>query len=304
MMSRFLFQLLILLFTSNLLWGFEVVPLRDPVMDQVGVLSQSSKNELNQLIKTFYKNDLGQLAVLIVPNLQGEAIESVAIQVYDSWKLGSEKKDDGVLILISIQDRRSRIEVGQGFEGDLTDLESKRIIDYLMTPSFKQGDFYTGLRAAILRIIKVIAKDKINDGDLNLKIQDSENQNNYSTNQSDNASQASSKISKLVQNFGIIGLVVIIFLGLWFFIYVVLNFLIFILNSFLFIAKPLGIQKKYIQYISFAISVLILFKILKLIIEIAAASSRGGHGGGGYSSGGGYSGGGGRSSGGGASGGW
>jgi uncharacterized protein len=87
-----------------------------------------------------------QLQVWIVSSLQGEPIESVSIRATDAWKLGTSKDDRGALLLIAVEDRRSRLEVGQGLEGDITDLQSNRIVDGTLRNAFRDGRFYEGLR--------------------------------------------------------------------------------------------------------------------------------------------------------------
>jgi len=85
-----------------------------------------------------------------------EAIEQYAIRVVDAWKLGRAEPDDGALLLVAVQDRALRIEVGRGLEGALTDLAANRIIDETITPRFREGDFAGGISAGVDRMIQVI----------------------------------------------------------------------------------------------------------------------------------------------------
>ncbi len=94
--------------------------------------------------------------MLIVPTTQPEAIEQYSIRVVDAWKLGREKPDDGALLLVAMQDRALRIEVGRGLEGALTDLVANRIIDETITPRFREGDFAGGIAAGVERMIAVV----------------------------------------------------------------------------------------------------------------------------------------------------
>ena len=93
--------------------------------------------------------------MLIVPTTQPEDIAQYSIRVVEKWKIGREKVDDGVLVLIAKDDRKLRIEVGYGLEGAIPDLYAKRIISEVISPKFKQGDFYGGLRCWAL--IKLLA---------------------------------------------------------------------------------------------------------------------------------------------------
>ncbi|MBN23281.1 MAG: hypothetical protein CL678_18495 [Bdellovibrionaceae bacterium] len=137
----------------------EIPSLTSPVIDQAGMLTSEFSQRLRGILYQL-KNEKGtQVVVLTIPSLDGESIEGFSIRVVDQWKLGSEKKDDGVLLLISRGDRKLRIEVGQGLEGILTDLKSKRIIDYDITPFFKAGDIEGGVLNGVLSIIKTVQPD-------------------------------------------------------------------------------------------------------------------------------------------------
>ena len=94
--------------------------------------------------------------MLIVPTTKPEEIEQYSIRVVDAWKLGREKPDDGALLLVAMQDRTLRIEVGRGLEGALTDLVANRIIDETITPRFREGDFAGGIAAGVERMIAVV----------------------------------------------------------------------------------------------------------------------------------------------------
>ena len=99
--------------------------------------------------------------MLIVPTTGEETIEQFSIRVAEAWKIGRKKIDDGALLVIAKNDRHLRIEVGYGLEGALTDATSRRIIDEVITPKFKAGDFAGGVRAGIERMIGVIDGEKL-----------------------------------------------------------------------------------------------------------------------------------------------
>ena len=92
----------------------------------------------------------------MVPTTLPEGIEQYALRVAEQWKLGRKKVDDGVILVVAKEDRTVRIEVGYGLEGALSDIVSKRIISEVVTPYFRQGDFYGGISAGIDRMIHVI----------------------------------------------------------------------------------------------------------------------------------------------------
>jgi uncharacterized protein len=126
------------------------------VTDQTGTLSAADISSLDQKLAAFETRKGSQIAVLIVPTTQPEDIAQYSIRVVEQWKLGRKSVDDGVLLLVAKDDRRLRIEVGYGLEGALPDATANRIINEIITPKFKQGDFAGGIDAGVERIIKVI----------------------------------------------------------------------------------------------------------------------------------------------------
>lgn len=126
------------------------------VTDLTGTLSAEQRTTLETKLQGYEAQKGSQIAVLLVPSTQPETIEQYSIRVVEQWKLGREKVDDGVLLLIAKDDRALRIEVGYGLEGVLPDVIAKRIIAEVITPPFKQGDFYGGINAGVTRIMAVI----------------------------------------------------------------------------------------------------------------------------------------------------
>jgi uncharacterized protein len=133
-----------------------VPPLTGRVVDQTGTLSSGDIDRLTQTLKNLELRKGSQVAVLIVPTTQPETIEQFSIRVADAWKIGRKKIDDGALFVVAKDDRRLRIEVGYGLEGALNDVTVKRIIDEIITPKFRSGDFAGGISAGVDRIIGVI----------------------------------------------------------------------------------------------------------------------------------------------------
>jgi uncharacterized protein len=126
------------------------------VVDQTMTLSQDEQASLDKTLRDFEARKGSQIAVLIVPTTAPESIEQFSIRVAEAWKIGRKKVDDGAILLVAKDDRKLRIEVGYGLEGALTDVTSKRIIDEIITPRFKAGDFAGGITAGVNQIIKVI----------------------------------------------------------------------------------------------------------------------------------------------------
>jgi uncharacterized protein len=133
-----------------------VPPLQSRVTDTTGTLTAGQQSELDSKLASFEQRKGAQIALLIVPTTQPEAIEQYSIRVVDDWKLGREKEDDGVLLLVALQDRALRIEVGRGLEGALPDATANRIIDETIKPLFRQGDIFGGVSAGLTRIMQVV----------------------------------------------------------------------------------------------------------------------------------------------------
>ena len=145
-----------------LCWAFAaaadvaVPPLVGRVVDQTGTLSSGDVASLQQTLKDFEARKGSQIAVLIVPTTAPETIEQYSLRVAEIWKIGRKKIDDGAVLVVAKDDRKLRIEVGYGLEGALTDVTSKRIIDEVITPRFRSGDFAGGISSGVDRIIRVI----------------------------------------------------------------------------------------------------------------------------------------------------
>ncbi|MBI5128820.1 MAG: YgcG family protein [Rhodopseudomonas palustris] len=131
------------------------------VVDQTGTLTPEATARLEQKLKDFEARKGSQIAVLLVPTTQPEAIEQFAIRVAEAWKIGRKKVDDGAILLVAKNDRKLRIEVGYGLEGALNDVTAKRIIDEIITPRFKNSDFSGGIEAGVDRMIGVIDGEKL-----------------------------------------------------------------------------------------------------------------------------------------------
>jgi uncharacterized protein len=133
-----------------------VPPLSGRVVDQTATLSSSEVASLDQTLKNFEARKGSQIAVLIVPTTTPEAIEQYSIRVAEAWKIGRRKIDDGAILVVAKNDRKLRIEVGYGLEGALTDVTTKRIIDEIITPKFRSGDFAGGISSGVDQIIRVV----------------------------------------------------------------------------------------------------------------------------------------------------
>jgi len=133
-----------------------VPPLTGRVVDQTGTLSTSDIASLTRTLSDLETRKGSQVAVLLVPTTAPETIEQYSIRVAEAWKIGRKRVDDGALLVIAKDDHKLRIEVGYGLEGALNDVTARRIIDEIIIPRFKTGDFAGGVSAGVDRIVGVI----------------------------------------------------------------------------------------------------------------------------------------------------
>jgi uncharacterized protein len=134
----------------------EVPFLSGRVNDLAELLKPSTVAELESVLKSHEDSTSNQVVVLTIPSLEGEPLEEYSIRVAETWKLGQKGKDNGVLLLVSRNDRKVRIEVGRGLEGYLTDQLCGMIIRHEIVPRFRDGDFDGGVRAGVVAVLQVI----------------------------------------------------------------------------------------------------------------------------------------------------
>jgi uncharacterized protein len=138
-------------------WGqVGVPPLKARVTDLTGTLTQEQTASLEQMLQSFEARKGSQIAVLMVPTTKPEEIEQYALRVAEQWKIGRGKIDDGAILVVAKDDRALRIEVGYGLEGALNDATANRIVEEVIVPRFREGDFYGGINAGVDRMIRVI----------------------------------------------------------------------------------------------------------------------------------------------------
>jgi len=155
--NAFLLCLILFLVSSFAQAALVAIPeLKTRVTDLTQTLSQPQQAALEAKLAAFEQKKGSQIALLIVPTTQPEDIAQYSIRVADAWKLGREKVDDGLLILIATKDRKMCIEVGYGLEGPIPDLTAKRVINEVISPKLKQGDFYGGLDSGVDRLIGLV----------------------------------------------------------------------------------------------------------------------------------------------------
>lgn len=149
--------------------------LQNPVIDEAKILTATQKNTLEQKIRHIYAKGLAQPAVVIVSTTNGMDIFSYAMQVAERWQLGFKNSDNGLLIVVAVNDRKIQILTGYGLEGVIPDAIAKRIIREDITPFFKQGDYAGGINAGLNRMEERLLADPevLKQADENQKLQQS-----------------------------------------------------------------------------------------------------------------------------------
>lgn len=136
--------------------ALEVPYLSGRVVDEAGIVPADAAARIEETLRAFEEETGAQVAVLTVPSLEGEVLEDYSLEVAETWGLGRESRDDGVLLLVARDDRQLRIEVGYGLEGALTDAEAGRIVRNVIVPRFKAGDYGGGIESGVDAIVGTI----------------------------------------------------------------------------------------------------------------------------------------------------
>ena len=153
---RFIIIFLLSLALSSQALALDLPVLKGHVNDYAGMLSPERAAALEQELSNLERSDSTQIVVLTVATLGGENLEEFAIKMAESWKIGQQGVDNGVILLVARAERKVRIEVGRGLEGKLTDLVSGRIIRADISPRFKAGDFDGGITAGVKALTEVV----------------------------------------------------------------------------------------------------------------------------------------------------
>jgi uncharacterized protein len=146
--------LVILLFAAALAHALDVPPNpQGRVSDYTGTLTAGQRRSIEEQLARFEQETTNQIAVVLIPTLAGDSLEDYSIRLAEKWQIGRKGKDNGVILLIVIKDRKIRIEVGYGLEGVLPDSLAGEIIREELAPRFRQEEFYQGVRAGLEAIM-------------------------------------------------------------------------------------------------------------------------------------------------------
>lgn len=154
--------LLIIFFISSFANGFaqNLLPRPNPPMlvnDEAQVLSDYDRQALERRLVALDDSTSNQIAIVTIPTLNDYPIEEYANKLFRAWGIGNKKTNNGVLVLVAVNDHKMRIEVGYGLEGAIPDVTASDIVNNDMKPAFKQGDYYTGLSNAVESLAQAAA---------------------------------------------------------------------------------------------------------------------------------------------------
>lgn len=153
--------IILFLFISLSLQSIDFPKLKGRVNDFANILNSSQEKNLELLLEDLEKKTSAQVVLLTIKSLEGNTIEDYSIKLTEQqdWKIGQKGLDNGVILLISMEERKLRIEVGYGLEPSITDLKSSYIIRNLIVPKFKEGDYYEGILRGVATISGIITKE-------------------------------------------------------------------------------------------------------------------------------------------------
>nr|WP_052335799.1 YgcG family protein [Treponema phagedenis] len=140
--------------------ALEVPPLKEPVTDLAGVLDTAEHTKISDFLTKLDTSSQVQIAVLIIPSLEGESLEDYSMQVAEKWKIGQKGKDSGVILLIANDEHKIRIEVGYGLEGFITDAKASSIIRNVIAPEFKKNNYGEGIYQAVQNLAGLALEDE------------------------------------------------------------------------------------------------------------------------------------------------
>lgn len=164
---RFLLLWCVLLLAPFTVAQTAVPLLTAPVMDEAQMLSPDYRARLNQELTEYSRRYGSQIVILTVPTVAPETPFDYGTRAFDAWKVGRRSLDDGVLLLVVRDERKTQLLVGRGLEGAIPDAYAKRILDNEIMPRFRNGDIDGGIGAAVTRLQQLIAGEKLPEAGFN-----------------------------------------------------------------------------------------------------------------------------------------
>lgn len=154
-------MIMLFISTANAQDIIPIPKLESPVTDLTSTLQSSQKAKIDSFLTEFSKEHGSQIVVLILPSTGEEGIEEFGIRVADKWKIGRKGQDDGLILIVAKEDREIRFEVGYGIEGAIPDAYAKRIIETIILPEFRSGNFYHGITEGIQAAAALIKGEEL-----------------------------------------------------------------------------------------------------------------------------------------------
>jgi uncharacterized protein len=139
--------------------------LTDRVVDEAGLLDQGGFQKLRRMLQQQEDKTGIQIVVAILKNLRGNEISDYSVNLARQWKIGQKDKNNGLLLLIAVEEKKMRIEVGYGLEGKMTDARSKYIIESIIKPDFKAGNFQQGILRGVAAITLILNDENTSEID-------------------------------------------------------------------------------------------------------------------------------------------
>lgn len=152
-------MLVLMLGIFQLLHSLDVPVLKGRINDYANILAITEENTLEVLLEEIENKTSSQVVLLTVRSLEGEILENYSMKVAEEWKIGQKKFDNGVILLIAMEEKKIRIEVGYGLESILTDVKCGYIIRKIIVEHFRKGNFYQGILQGLQTITGIISRE-------------------------------------------------------------------------------------------------------------------------------------------------
>jgi uncharacterized protein len=165
---KLLFVLVLFLISVNSVFALNIPQYKGRVNDFAQILSSDFKTKLEQELAQIEISTTDQIAVVTVKDLQGTTIEDYSEQLFQKWGIGQKGKDNGILLLVTVKERKVRIEVGYGLEPTITDGRAGEIIRNQITPEFKKGNYEKGIQNGVDKINQYLTGNVVNDVPINM----------------------------------------------------------------------------------------------------------------------------------------
>lgn len=149
----------VLVLVSSAAWAVTYPEPEGFITDKAGAVDAGAKQSMETLLTRLEKATGAQIAVAVIPSLEGEPIENYAVKLFEKWGVGQKDQDNGVLLVVATKDRKMRIETGYGLEGAIPDIRAKQITSEIIGPKFKAGDMSGGIVAGVDALAGDICKE-------------------------------------------------------------------------------------------------------------------------------------------------